>query len=80
MERLGTQRTLPKTIRVDNGTEFTSKATNRGAYENKVILDFSRPGKPTDNAFIESFKAACEQFLEGKRSSDFLARNGSDLT
>ncbi len=55
LERLRTLRTLPKTIRVDNGTEFTSKAMDRWAYENKVILDFSRPGKPTDNAFIESF-------------------------
>ena len=36
-------------------TEFTSKAVDRWAYENGVKLNFSRPGKPTDNAFIESF-------------------------
>lgn len=36
-------------------TEFTSKAVDRWACENGVKLDFSRPGKPTDNAFIESF-------------------------
>jgi putative transposase len=35
--------------------KFTSKAVDRWAYENGVKLDFSRPGKPTDNAFIESF-------------------------
>jgi putative transposase len=46
---------LPKSIRVDNGPEFTSKALDQWAYLNQVKLDFSRPGKPTDNAFIESF-------------------------
>lgn len=48
-------RRLPKTIRVDNGTEFTSKALEQWAYANNVILGFSRLAKPTDNAFIESF-------------------------
>lgn len=48
-------RGLPAAIRVDNGPEFISKALDRWAYENDVTLDFSRPGKPTDNAFIESF-------------------------
>ena len=57
-ERVGTDRSLPKTIRVDNGPEFTSKALDKWAYENKVILDFSRPGKPTDNALIESFNGS----------------------
>jgi putative transposase len=41
----------PKTIRVDNGPEFISKALDRWEYENGVTLDFSRPGKPTHNAF-----------------------------
>ncbi len=58
LERLGAERGLPKTIRVDNGTEFTSKVVDRWAYENQVVLDFSRPGKPTDNAFIESFNGS----------------------
>ena len=47
----------PKAIRVDNGPEFISKDLDMWAYWNKVKLDFSRPGKPTDNAFIESFNA-----------------------
>ena len=46
----------PKSIKVDNGSEFTSKVLDQWAYWNKVELDFSRPGKPTDNPFIESFK------------------------
>ncbi len=48
---------LPLAIRVDNGPEFISKDLDLWAYWNKVKLDFSRPGKPTDNAFIESFNA-----------------------
>ena len=47
----------PETIAVDNGTEFTSKVVDQWAYLNRVALDFSRPGKPTDNAFIEAFNA-----------------------
>ena len=45
----------PKTIRVDQGSEFVSRDLDLWAYANNVTLDFSRPGKPTDNAFIESF-------------------------
>ena len=47
----------PKTIRVDQGSEFVSRDLDLWAYANKVILDFSRPGKPTDNAFIEAFNS-----------------------
>jgi putative transposase len=46
---------LPMKIRVDNGTEFTSKVLDHWAYWNHVALEFSRPGKPADNAFIEAF-------------------------
>ena len=45
----------PKTIRVDQGSEFISRDLDLWAYQKGVELDFSRPGKPTDNAFIESF-------------------------
>lgn len=45
----------PKTIRVDQGTEFVSRDLDLWAYQKDVELDFSRPGKPTDNAYIESF-------------------------
>ena len=48
-------RGAPKVIRCDNGPEFVSKVLDQWAYENKVTVDFSRPGKPTDNAFAESF-------------------------
>jgi putative transposase len=44
----------PERIAIDNGPEFISKALDAWAYQNKVQLEFSRPGKPTDNAFAES--------------------------
>lgn len=53
--RIAAERGKPQTIKVDNGSEFISKAMDRWAYENRVELDFSRPGKPTDNAKVESF-------------------------
>ena len=49
---------LPERIKVDNGSEFISKVLDKWAYENKVELDFSRPGKPTDNPYIESFNGS----------------------
>jgi putative transposase len=45
----------PKTIRGDQGSEFISRDLDLWAYANDVTLDFSRPGKPTDNAYIEAF-------------------------
>lgn len=52
------QKIIPKRIQVDNGSEFISRALDKWAYDNKVVLDFSRPGKPTDNPFIESFNGS----------------------
>jgi putative transposase len=48
-------RSLPKTIVVDNGPEFTCKAMFFSAKRAKVKLHFIQPGKPTQNAFVESF-------------------------
>ena len=55
LERVSRQVGLPATIRVDQGTEFVSRDLDLWAYQRGVTLDFSRPGKPTDNAFIEAF-------------------------
>ena len=55
LEGLVNQHGRPNTIQVDNGPEFISRDLDCWAYWNKVQLDFSRPGKPTDNTFIESF-------------------------
>jgi putative transposase len=43
------------TIRVDQGTEFVSRDLDLWAYQRGITLDFSRPDKPTENAFIEAF-------------------------
>jgi putative transposase len=51
----------PKRIKVDNGPEFISKDLDRWAYWNKVELDFSRPGRPSDNALVESFNSRLRQ-------------------
>ena len=54
MTTISAVRGVLRAIRVDNGPEFISRAVDRWAYENGVTLDFSRPGKPIDNAFVES--------------------------
>ena len=53
--RVGRQHGFPKAIRVDQGTEFVSRDLDLWAYQRGVTLDFSRPGRPIDNAKIESF-------------------------
>lgn len=54
LRRLRAQRGAPKVLFCHNSSEFTSQAMDLWAYHNAVPIDFSRPGKPTDNAFIES--------------------------
>jgi len=58
LTKITSRRGYPQKIRVDNGPEFISKILDAWAYHNEVKLDFSRPGKPTDNAFIESFNGS----------------------
>jgi len=48
-------RSLPETIRTDQVPEFTGKALDQWAYERKVELRLIEAGKPTQNAYIESF-------------------------
>ena len=55
LERLKRERGLPAKIIVDNGPEFVSRVVDQWAYENEVELHFIEPGKPTQNAYIESF-------------------------
>jgi len=49
------KRGVPKFLFCDNGSEFTSQIMDLWAYHDMVQIDFSRPGKPTDNAHVESF-------------------------
>lgn len=59
LERVGEEYGLPETIVVDNGPEFASKALNAWAYRRGIQLHFIEPGKPVQNAFIESFNGTC---------------------
>jgi putative transposase len=61
LERITREHGFPKRIKVDNGPEFISKDLDRWAYWNKVELDFSRPGRPSDNALVEAFNSRFRQ-------------------
>lgn len=55
LERLADLRGLPRTIVADNGPEFAGRALDLWAHGRGLTIDFIRPGKPVDNAFVESF-------------------------
>ena len=61
LDRVGGRRGLPRSIRVDNGPEFTGRALDEWAHLRSVKLEFIRPGKPVENAFIESFNGRIRQ-------------------
>ena len=67
LDQAAMERGWPKAITVDNGTEFTSKALDEWAWWRGVKLDYTRPGKPTDNGLIESF--------DGRLRDEFLNVN-----
>ena len=58
LNRLVRQRGAPKYLFADNGAEFTGQLVDLWAYHHGVQIDLSRPGKPTDNAFIETFNGS----------------------
>ena len=55
LEPIVIQRGAPRSITVDNGSEFASRVMDAWAYRHGIQLDFIRPGKPVENGFIESF-------------------------
>jgi len=58
IERLVKERGVPDRIQSDNGSEFISRAMDKWAYDHGVVMDFARPGKPMDNATVESFNGS----------------------
>jgi putative transposase len=56
LERLAAERGAPDEIVLDNGPELSGKAVDQWAYERGVALHFIEPGKPVQNAFVESFQ------------------------
>ena len=76
LERLKYERGVPQRIYCDNGSEFVSGLTDHWAYTNGVSLDFSRRGKPVDNAVIESFNGRfCEECLNTHWSNPLATRS-----
>jgi putative transposase len=55
LERLASTRGLPRSLVVDHGPEFISRGLDIWAYQRGVELSFIRPGKPVENAYVESF-------------------------
>ena len=55
LNQISARRGAPKLLFCDKGSEFSSQIMDLWAYQNGVRIDFSRPGKPTDNAYIETF-------------------------
>ena len=71
------ERGLPRTIKTDNGSEFISKVMDKWAYERGIEMDFSRPGKPTDNATVESFNGRLRQ--ECLNANWFMSLNDAQI-
>lgn len=69
LEKVRLARGTPKSIVIDNGSEFTGRAMDAWAHANDIALDFIRPGKPQENAFIESFNG---KFREECLSENWL--------
>ena len=58
LNRLISQRGKPWVVFTDNGSEFSGRIMDLWAYHHGVRTDFSRPGKPTDNTFVETFNGS----------------------
>jgi putative transposase len=69
LDRVCRQTGYPKTIRVDQGSEFISRDMDLWAYQRSVTLDFSRPGKPTDRAVVAPSVRARRRGLSSRRST-----------
>jgi transposase InsO family protein len=71
---------------VNNGTEFASRSLDHWAYWNKVHLDFSKPGKPPDRAFIESFNLSLrreclsQHYVFDVADANLVWNNGETIT
>ncbi|RZU48111.1 putative transposase [Fluviicoccus keumensis] len=73
LEQLRLMQQKPVRIQVDNGPEFTSKALDEWAHSHQVKLEFIRPGKPVENAYIESFNGRLREECLNQHSFRNLA-------
>lgn len=89
LDRVGFERGLPDSIVCDNGPEFTSRWMDQWAYARGVELSFIRPGKPVENAFVESFNGTFREeclneywfrsLAEAKREIETWRRDYNDV-
>lgn len=61
LDRILSTRGEPKYLFVDNGSEFSGRMLDLWAYHHKVRIDFSRPGRPTDNCYVETFNGSLRE-------------------
>lgn len=73
LEQVAHERGYPDVLTVDNGPELRGRALDGWADDNGVQLYFIDPGKPTQNAYIESFNG---RFRPSRRCSHRLSGNG----
>jgi transposase InsO family protein len=78
LERLADLRGLPRSITVDHGPEFEGQVMDAWAYQRGVGLSFIRPGKPNDNAYIESFNGKFRDECLNELVPQHRACTGSD--
>ena len=70
---------LPDSLRVDNGPEFISNALDAWAVQHGVKLDFIQPGKPTQNAHVESFNGHFRDECLAQARHPTLARARAEI-
>lgn len=73
LDRVLTDGVVPRPITVDHGTEFQSRAHEDWAYRRGVQLDLTRPGTPTENAYIESFNGRLREECLNVQQFDSIA-------
>ena len=71
LETVVQPRGVPRSITVDNGSEFQSRAMDAWAFRHRTTLAFIRPGKPVENTFIESFNGRLRD--EGLNTQQFIS-------
>jgi putative transposase len=79
LDRLVWHLGLPESLRVDNGPEFISMTLDRWAFQHGVLLDFIQPGKPTQNAHVESFNGRFRDECLAQAHFPTLARARAEI-
>ncbi len=81
---LPAERALPQRLVCDNVPEFTSQALDQWAYERRITLQFFRPGKPIENAYLEDARVTIEhrrhEYNAGRPHSSLEDRTPEEFT